>query len=224
MTATATTIQRTIEELDIRNVDSVADAKSQTPKCRYANLKEVLCNRHNATHTEHSDYNAHISKRNLSIESKQALLLGTSAEDIAIVANKIREVVASTPSMPNLGLECASIIVSAGYGVGTKEYFELLRELAQRIHGEIGSTRAAVDAGICDRSTMIGQTGVSIRPKLYIAVGISGQTQHTAGIRHADTIISINKNADAAMNRIADYAVIGDAEVVLRELTAQLSK
>lgn len=121
-------------------------------------------------------------------------------------------------------LKGAKVVVAGGYGVGSRENFELLYRLAELLHGEVGSTRAAVDAGYCDHSTMIGQTGVTVRPKLYIAIGISGQVQHTVGMEKSGTIISINRDPEAPINKIADYVIVGDARECVTHLIDQLSK
>lgn len=109
----------------------------------------------------------------------------------------------------------APIIVSGGYGVGSKENFALLHELAEVLGGEVGASRAAVDAGYAEHDRQIGQTGVTVRPKLYIACGISGQIQHTAGMEESAQVIAINTDPDAPINTIADYVITGDvAEVI----------
>ncbi len=109
----------------------------------------------------------------------------------------------------------APIIVSGGYGVGSKENFKLLYDLAEVLGGEVGASRAAVDAGYAGHDRQIGQTGVTVRPKLYIACGISGQIQHTAGMEESAQIIAINTDPDAPINAIADYVITGDvAEVI----------
>lgn len=114
-----------------------------------------------------------------------------------------------------INIKGAPIIVAGGYGVGSREGFERLFELAHLIGGEVGASRAAVDAGFADHARQVGQTGVTVRPKLYIACGISGQVQHTAGMSESSMIISINNDPEAPINRIADYAVIGDYNEVL---------
>ena len=101
-------------------------------------------------------------------------------------------------------LKGAPIVVAGGYGVGSKENFNLLFDLAKELHAEVGASRAAVDAGFCDHDRQIGQTGVTVRPKLYIACGISGQIQHIAGMQDAGIIISINNDENAPINTIAD--------------------
>ena len=115
-------------------------------------------------------------------------------------------------------LKGASIVVSGGYGMGSKEGFDMLFELAKVLHAEVGASRAAVDAGFCDHDRQIGQTGVTVHPKVYIACGISGQIQHIAGMQDSGIIISINIDPEAPINRIADYVITGSVEEVIPKL------
>ncbi len=115
-------------------------------------------------------------------------------------------------------LKGASIVVAGGYGVGSREGFSLLQELARELHGEVGASRAAVDAGFCDHDLQIGQTGVTVRPKVYIACGISGAIQHVSGMKESGIIISINNDPEAPINAIADYVVQGTVEEVVPKL------
>ena len=115
-------------------------------------------------------------------------------------------------------LKGAPIVVAGGYGVGSKEGFDLLFKLAKELHGEVGASRAAVDAGWIDHDRQIGQTGVTVHPKVYIACGISGQIQHIAGMQDSGIIISINTNPDAPINKIADYVIVGSVEEVVPKL------
>ena len=115
-------------------------------------------------------------------------------------------------------LKGAPIVVSGGYGVGSKEGFDMLFELARVLHGEVGGSRAAVDAGWIDNDRQIGQTGVTVHPKVYIACGISGQIQHIAGMQDSGIIISINSDPDAPINKIADYVITGTVEEVVPKL------
>ena len=101
---------------------------------------------------------------------------------------------------------------------GREENFALLHELAEVLGGEVGASRAAVDAGMADHARQIGQTGVTVRPKLYIACGISGQIQHTAGMDGSSMIISINTDPEAPINKIADYAIMGDVMEVVPKM------
>ncbi len=110
-----------------------------------------------------------------------------------------------------VNLKAAPIIVSGGYGLGSKENFELVKELAHVIGGEVAGTRAAVDAGFITPDRQVGQTGVTVRPKLYIACGISGAIQHRAGMQESNKIIAINNDPDAPIFGVAHYGIIGDA-------------
>ena len=115
-------------------------------------------------------------------------------------------------------LKGAPIIVAGGYGVGSKEGFDSLFELAKVLHGEVGGSRAAVDAGWIDNDRQIGQTGVTVHPKVYIACGISGQIQHIAGMQDSGIIISINSDPEAPINKIADYVITGTVEEVVPKM------
>ena len=117
-----------------------------------------------------------------------------------------------------VNIKGASIIVAGGYGVGSKENFQLLYDLAETLGGEVGASRAAVDAGFIEHERQIGQTGVTVRPKLYIACGISGQIQHIAGMQDSSIIISINPDPNAPINAIADYVITGNMEEVVPKL------
>ncbi len=115
-------------------------------------------------------------------------------------------------------LKGAPIVVAGGYGVGSKENFGLLFDLAKELHAEVGASRAAIDAGYCDNDRQIGQTGITVRPKLYIACGISGQIQHIAGMQESGIIISINNDPDAPINTIADYVINGTVENIVPKM------
>ncbi|MDO4461254.1 MAG: electron transfer flavoprotein subunit alpha/FixB family protein [Bacteroidia bacterium] len=121
-------------------------------------------------------------------------------------------------------LKGAPIVIAGGYGMGSKENFDMLYELAKTINGEVGASRAAIDAGFCDHDRQIGQTGVTVRPKLYIACGISGQIQHIAGMKESSMIISINSDPDAPINTIADYVITGTVEEVVPKLIKYYKK
>lgn len=123
-----------------------------------------------------------------------------------------------------VNIKNSPIIVAGGYGVGSKENFDLLYELANTLGAEVGASRAAVDAGFCEHERQIGQTGVTVRPKLYIACGISGQIQHIAGMQESSIIISINSDPDAPINTIADYVITGEIEDVVPKLIKYYKK
>jgi electron transfer flavoprotein alpha subunit len=126
------------------------------------------------------------------------------------------------PSKANI--KNANIIVSGGYGMGSKENFALLYDLAHAIGGEVGASRAAIDAGFADNERQIGQTGLTVRPKLYIACGISGQIQHIAGMQESSIIIAVNNDPNAPINNIADYVVTGDVEVIIPKMIMYYKK
>ena len=123
-----------------------------------------------------------------------------------------------------VNIKNSPIIVAGGYGVGSKENFDMLFELAATLGGEVGASRAAVDAGYVEHGREIGQTGVTVRPKLYIACGISGQIQHIAGMQESSIIISINNDPNAPINTIADYVITGNIEDVLPKLIKYYKK
>jgi len=117
-----------------------------------------------------------------------------------------------------INIKNSPILVSGGYGVGSKEGFDMLFELANTIGAEVGASRAAVDAGFAEHARQVGQTGTTVRPKLYIACGISGQIQHIAGMQESAMIISINNDPDAPINTIADYVINGDVATVIPKM------
>ncbi len=117
-----------------------------------------------------------------------------------------------------IDIKGASIIVAGGYGMGSKENFKLVHELADVLGAEVGASRAAVDAGFTEHERQVGQTGVTVRPKLYIACGISGQIQHTAGMEESSMVISINNDPEAPINKIADYAITGDVNEIIPKM------
>ena len=123
-----------------------------------------------------------------------------------------------------VNIKNSAIIVAGGYGMGSKEGFDLLYELADTLGAEVGASRAAVDAGFVEHERQIGQTGVTVSPKLYIACGISGQIQHIAGMQESSIIISINNDPNAPINTIADYVINGNVEDVIPKLIKYYKK
>jgi electron transfer flavoprotein alpha subunit len=123
-----------------------------------------------------------------------------------------------------VNLRGSQIIVAGGYGVGSRENFDLLYELADAIGGEVAATRAAVDAGFIESDRQVGQTGVTVRPKLYIAFGISGAVQHRAGMDQSATIISVNTDPKAPINAIADYTIVGEISTVVPKMIEYYKK
>lgn len=142
----------------------------------------------------------------------------TSPEDYVV------EVIDRHIEKSKVNLKGSPVVVAGGYGVGSKENFDLLTKLADVLGGEVGASRAAVDAGWVDHDRQIGQTGVTVRPKLYIACGISGQIQHIAGMQDSSIIISINSDPEAPINTIADYVITGKMEDVVPKLIKYYKK
>jgi electron transfer flavoprotein alpha subunit len=117
-----------------------------------------------------------------------------------------------------VNIKNSPVIVAGGFGVGSVENFKLLHRLANILGGEVGASRAAVDAGYAEHDRQVGQTGVTVRPKLYIACGISGQIQHLAGMMESSIIISINNDPNAPINKIANYVIHGKVENVIPKM------
>lgn len=134
------------------------------------------------------------------------------------------EVIERQIEKSKVNIKGAPIIVAGGYGVSSKENFKLLYDLAATIGGEVGASRAAVDAGFAEHERQIGQTGVTVRPKLYIACGISGQIQHIAGMQDSSMIIAINNDPNAPINTIADYVITGTVEDILPKMIKYYKK
>jgi electron transfer flavoprotein alpha subunit len=141
--------------------------------------------------------------------------------DVAKYVNDVDfvvEIIERHMEKSKVNIKGAGIIVAGGYGMGSKENFRLLYELAEVLGGEVGASRAAVDAGYTDHERQIGQTGITVRPKLYIACGISGQIQHRAGMEESAQIIAINTDPEAPINLVADYVINGDVSEIIPKM------
>ena len=123
-----------------------------------------------------------------------------------------------------IDIKNAQVIISGGYGVGSRENFNLLYDLADVLGAQVGASRAAVDAGFVEHERQVGQTGITVRPKLYIACGISGAVQHRAGMDQSAQIISINTDINAPLNHIADFAIIGNVADVIPKMIKYYKK
>jgi len=137
------------------------------------------------------------------------------------IRTKVVEVVKACKDCIDIGE--AKIIVAGGRGIGSKEGFDVLQELAATLDGTIAGSRAAIDNGWLDKSCQVGQTGKTVRPNLYIACGISGAIQHLAGMQESDYIIAINKDADSSIMKVADLGIVGDYQKVIPEMIAQIT-
>ena len=135
----------------------------------------------------------------------------TDTETVVKVLERVR-------ADKDVDLKGAQIIVAGGYGVGSKENFKLIYDLAEALGGEVGASRAAVDAGWISHDHQVGQTGVTVRPRLYIACGISGSIQHTAGMKDSKKIIAINTDPEAPIFSVAHYAICGDLNTVIPQM------
>lgn len=135
-----------------------------------------------------------------------------TAEDFVV------EIIERHMEQSKVNIKNSQVIIAGGYGVGSRENFKLLYELADVLGAQVGASRAAVDAGFSEHERQIGQTGVTVRPKLYIACGISGAVQHRAGMDQSAQIISINTDPNAPINNIADFTIIGSITDVIPKM------
>ena len=160
-----------------------------------------------------------MSKREPVAGAKGELITYKPQITAADIRTTIVEIVKSAKEM--VSLTDADIICSGGRGVGGPEGFKLIQEFADKVGGVVGSSRACVDNGWIDHSHQVGQTGTTVKPKIYFACGISGAIQHLAGMQNSDIIVAINKDPDAPIFEVADYGIVGDLFKVIPEIMAE---
>ncbi len=181
-------------------------------KCRVRGTPQVICVKANAFVAEEGQSPAVLVEERVS----------AAVPDDAKVARIVERVVQEGGGRPPV--EEAAVIVSGGRGLGAPENFRLVEELADALGAGVGASRAAVDAGWYPHQAQVGQTGKTVSPQLYIAVGISGAIQHRAGMQTARTIVAINKDAEAPLFALADFGVVGDLFKVVPALTEEIRK
>ncbi|MBR1742342.1 MAG: electron transfer flavoprotein subunit alpha/FixB family protein, partial [Lachnospiraceae bacterium] len=139
--------------------------------------------------------------------------------------NKYVEIVEVVKELSDVvDIQDAKILVSGGRGVGSPENFKILEDLAAAIGGTVSCSRAVVDSGWKPKELQVGQTGKTVRPNVYFAIGISGAIQHTAGMEESDIIVAINKDETAPIFDVADYGIVGDLNKIVPKLTEELKK
>ncbi|WP_024613878.1 electron transfer flavoprotein subunit alpha/FixB family protein [Clostridium sp. Ade.TY] len=159
-----------------------------------------------------------VEEKNSNFEIEEVEVKLTEAD----IRTKVVEIVKETKEVVDISE--ADFIVAGGRGMGSKENFDKLYELAEVLEGSVAASRGAIDKGWIERDYQVGQTGKTVRPNIYIACGISGAIQHAAGMQDSDMIIAINKDETAPIMKIADYAIVGDVNKVLPELIAEFKE
>ncbi|MEX0833362.1 MAG: electron transfer flavoprotein subunit alpha/FixB family protein [Actinomycetota bacterium] len=200
-----------LEVSDGRLVATKSDFGGATSvKCTVKGSPQIICVKPNAFVAEEAP--ADLSEERVEV---------SVADDAkrAKVVDRVRQEGGGRPAV-----EEAAIIVSGGRGLGGPENFRVVEELADALGAAVGASRAAVDAGWYPHQNQVGQTGKTVSPQLYVAVGISGAIQHRAGMQTSKTIVAINKDAEAPMLQLADFAVVGDLFKVIPALTEEIKK
>ncbi|HYS42397.1 MAG TPA: electron transfer flavoprotein subunit alpha/FixB family protein, partial [Geobacteraceae bacterium] len=155
-------------------------------------------------------------------EGKGEIIRDIFAPDEKNIFTKVLEIIRDKKGKDDVDIAGAEFIVSGGRGLMAKENFGLLRELADELGGVIGGSRSAIDAGWLPQERQVGQTGKTVRPKIYIACGISGAIQHLVGMQDSDVIIAINRDKEAPIFEVATYGIVGDLFQVIPALTQRL--
>ena len=165
-----------------------------------------------------------VMKKEIKDSAYKGVVVDLEADKYVKPEDFVVEIIDRHIEKSKINIKNSPIIVCGGYGMGSKEGFDMLYDLAATLGAEVGASRAAVDAGFAEHDRQIGQTGVTVRPKLYIACGISGQIQHIAGMQESSIIISVNNDPNAPINTIADYVITGNLEEVVPKLIKYYKK